>query len=161
MGPAVRHAQTLRAPTPAAVWRVTYCSQTTAPAKPKMVRIYTQKVQQRPFYVFSPLCCPLSLLLFRCLPGPSPDPVDRLPMLLIANLHDIRCTSLSGSTSRLPSIATKQTMAMDFVYADETVCWIDVGDTPAATQLKCANIPDLKSITNIRTINISITLHRE
>lgn len=103
----------------------------------------------------------LSSSLFRCLPGPSPDPVDRLPMLLIANLHDIRCTSLSGSTSRLPSIATKQTMAMDFIYADETVCWIDVGDTPAATQLKCANIPDLKSITNIRTINISITLHRE
>uniref|UniRef100_A0A667YNG9 LDL receptor related protein 1 n=1 Tax=Myripristis murdjan TaxID=586833 RepID=A0A667YNG9_9TELE len=87
------------------------------------------------------------------------DPVDRLPMLLIANLHDIRCTSLSGSTSRLPSISTKQTMAMDFIYAQETVCWIDVGDTPAATQLKCANIPDLKAVTDIRTINISLSLH--
>ncbi|KAF3860451.1 hypothetical protein F7725_000706 [Dissostichus mawsoni] len=87
------------------------------------------------------------------------DPVDRLPMLLIANLNDIRCTSLSGSTSRLPSIATKQTMAMDFIYAEETVCWIDVGDTPAATQLKCASIPDLKSVINIRTINISLSLH--
>uniref|UniRef100_A0A8D3BMI9 Low density lipoprotein receptor-related protein 1Ab n=1 Tax=Scophthalmus maximus TaxID=52904 RepID=A0A8D3BMI9_SCOMX len=86
-------------------------------------------------------------------------PVDRLPMLLIANLHDIRCTSLSGSTSRLHSIATKQAMAMDFVYAAETVCWIDVGDTPAATQLKCASIPDLKTVTNIRTINISLSLH--
>lgn len=82
-------------------------------------------------------------------------------MLLIANLHDIRCTSLGGSTSRLPPITTKQTMAMDFIYADETVCWIDVGDTPAATQLKCANIPDLKSVINIRTINISLSLHRE
>ncbi|KAK5894649.1 hypothetical protein CesoFtcFv8_011322 [Champsocephalus esox] len=87
------------------------------------------------------------------------DPVDRLPMLLIANLNDIRCTSLSGSTSRLPSITTKQTMAMDFIYAEETVCWIDVGDTPAATQLKCAGIPDLKSVINIRTINISLSLH--
>ncbi|KAG7228330.1 hypothetical protein INR49_009194, partial [Caranx melampygus] len=87
------------------------------------------------------------------------EPVDRLPMLLIANLHDIRCTSLGGSTSRLPTITTKQTMAMDFIYADETVCWIDVGDTPAATQLKCANIPDLKSVINIRTINISLSLH--
>uniref|UniRef100_A0A673BUV4 Low density lipoprotein receptor-related protein 1Ab n=1 Tax=Sphaeramia orbicularis TaxID=375764 RepID=A0A673BUV4_9TELE len=86
-------------------------------------------------------------------------PVDRLPMLLIANLHDIRCTSLSGSMSRLPSITTKQTMAMDFIYAEETVCWIDVGDTPAATQLKCASIPDLKTVTNIRTINISLSLH--
>uniref|UniRef100_A0A8D0ALX9 LDL receptor related protein 1 n=1 Tax=Sander lucioperca TaxID=283035 RepID=A0A8D0ALX9_SANLU len=86
------------------------------------------------------------------------EPVDRLPMLLIANLHDIRCTSLSGSTSRLPSIPTKQTMAMDFIYSEETVCWIDVGDTPAATQLKCARIPDLKTVTNIRTINISLSL---
>lgn len=82
-------------------------------------------------------------------------------MLLIANLLDIRCTTLSGSTSRLPSIPTKQTMAMDFIYAEETVCWIDVGDTPAATQLKCASIPDLKTVTNIRTINISLSLHRE
>lgn len=91
----------------------------------------------------------------------SAVPVDRLPMLLIANLHDIRCTSLSGSMSRLPSITTKQTMAMDFVYAEEKVCWIDVGDTPATTQLKCASIPDLKTVTNIHTINISLSLHRE
>lgn len=42
MGRAVRRAQTLRAPTPAAVWRATCCSQTTAPAKPKMVRTHTQ-----------------------------------------------------------------------------------------------------------------------
>lgn len=82
-------------------------------------------------------------------------------MLLIANLQDIRCTSLSGSTSRLPSITTKHTTAMDFIYAEETVCWIDVGDTPASTQLKCARIPDLKTVTNVRTINISLSLHRE
>ncbi|XP_023125210.2 low-density lipoprotein receptor-related protein 1 isoform X1 [Amphiprion ocellaris] len=87
------------------------------------------------------------------------EPVDRLPVLLIANLHDIRCTTLSGSTSRLPSITTKQTMAMDFIYAEETVCWIDMGDTPAATQLKCASIQDLKPASNIRTINISLSLH--
>ena len=82
-------------------------------------------------------------------------------MLLIANLHDIRCTSLSGSTSRLPSITTKQTMAMDFIYALETVCWIDVGDTAATTQLKCTSIPDLKVLGDVRTINISLSLHRE
>uniref|UniRef100_A0A3Q2CY79 Low density lipoprotein receptor-related protein 1Ab n=1 Tax=Cyprinodon variegatus TaxID=28743 RepID=A0A3Q2CY79_CYPVA len=86
-------------------------------------------------------------------------PVDRLPVLLIANLHDIRCTSLSGSTSRLPVITTKQTMAMDFIYAEETVCWIDVGESPAATQLKCASIQDLKTVSNIRTINITLSLH--
>lgn len=87
--------------------------------------------------------------------------MDRLPVLLIANLHDIRCTSLSGSSTRLPSIPTKQTMAMDFIYAEETVCWIDVGDTPASTQLKCASIQDLKTVSNIRTINITLSLHRE
>lgn len=93
--------------------------------------------------------------------SPTPEPVDRLPMLLIANLHDIRCTTLSGSLSRLPAITTKQTMAMDFIYATETVCWIDVGETPSATQLKCASIHDLKTVTNIRTINITLSLHRE
>uniref|UniRef100_A0A3Q2NMI4 LDL receptor related protein 1 n=1 Tax=Fundulus heteroclitus TaxID=8078 RepID=A0A3Q2NMI4_FUNHE len=87
------------------------------------------------------------------------EPVDRLPVLLIANLHDIRCTSLSGSTSRLPVITTKQTMAMDFIYAEETVCWVDVGESPAATQLKCASIQDLKTVSNIRAINITLSLH--
>lgn len=43
MGLAARRALTLRALTPAAVWRVTFRSQTTAPAKPKMVRTQAQK----------------------------------------------------------------------------------------------------------------------
>ena len=81
-------------------------------------------------------------------------------MLLIVNLHNIRCTSLSGAPSRLPAIGTNQTMAMDFIYAEETVCWVTLGDTPAATQLKCARIPDLKTVTDVRTINISLSLHR-
>lgn len=151
-GLAARRARTLRALTPAAVWRVTCCSQTTAPARPKMVG-------DPPSLSSSPL---MLALPHSSLPAtPTPEPVDRLPMLLIANLHDIRCTTLSGSLSRLHAITTKQTMAMDFIYADETVCWIDVGETPAATHLKCASIPDLKSVTNIRTINITLSLHRE
>lgn len=52
-------------------------------------------------------------------------------------------------------------MAMDFIYAEETVCWIDVGESPAATQLKCASIQDLKTVSNIRTINITLSLHRK
>lgn len=40
-GRAVRRARTRRAPTPAAVWRATCCSQTTALVKPKMVRTHT------------------------------------------------------------------------------------------------------------------------
>lgn len=151
-GLAARRARTPRALTPVAVWRVTCCSQTTAPAKPKMVG-------DPPSLLLSFDACSLTLL--SACPPPTPEPVDRLPMLLIANLHDIRCTTLSGSLSRLHAITTKQTMAMDFIYADETVCWIDVGETPAATHLKCASIPDLKSVTNIRTINITLSLHRE
>lgn len=88
--------------------------------------------------------------------------MDRLPVLLIANLHGIRCTSLSGSASRLSVPYTNQTMAMDFVYAEETVCWIDVGDSPAATQLKCTSIQDLKAnSTSIRPVNITLSLHRK
>lgn len=138
-----------------------------------------ETVDTSPQPLFLVTCSPSSCPFFSCLfffffnlfPPPknpsvamtplTPEPVDRLPMLLIANLHDIRCNFLSGSPSRLPSITTKQTVAMDFIYAEETVCWIDVGETPATTHLKCANIPDLKNVANIRTINISLSLHRE
>uniref|UniRef100_A0AAZ3NRC3 EGF-like domain-containing protein n=1 Tax=Oncorhynchus tshawytscha TaxID=74940 RepID=A0AAZ3NRC3_ONCTS len=87
------------------------------------------------------------------------DPVEQLPVLLIANLNDIRCTSLSGMPTRLPAISTKKTTAMDFNYAQETVCWIDVGDSSANTHLKCASIPELKTVNDIRIINISLSLH--
>lgn len=89
-------------------------------------------------------------------------PVDRLPVLLIANSQNIQATSLSGTTVHsLLSTTTKQTTAMDFLYAEETVCWIHVGDSPSSTHLKCARIPNLKSFTEERIINISLSLHRE
>lgn len=50
---------------------------------------------------------------------------------------------------------------MDFLYAQETVCWIHVGDAPSSTHLKCAKIPNLKSFTEERVINISLSLHRK
>uniref|UniRef100_A0A3B3CNN9 EGF-like domain-containing protein n=1 Tax=Oryzias melastigma TaxID=30732 RepID=A0A3B3CNN9_ORYME len=87
-------------------------------------------------------------------------PVDRLPVLVIANSQNIQATSLSGSTVHsLLSTSTKQTTAMDFIYAKETICWIHVGDSPSATHLKCALIPNLKSFTEERVINISFSLH--
>ncbi|XP_049327868.1 low-density lipoprotein receptor-related protein 1 isoform X3 [Astyanax mexicanus] len=105
-----------------------------------------------------------------CVEGylPQPDnrsckaknvPVDRPPVLLIANSQNIQATSLSGSSSSFLYTSTKQTTAMDFLYSQEMVCWIHVGDTPAGTQLKCAKIPGLKSFTDERTINISLSLH--
>lgn len=88
--------------------------------------------------------------------------MDRLPVLLIANSQNIQATSLSGTTVHsLLSTTTKQTTAMDFLYAQETVCWIHVGDSPSSTHLKCARIPNLKSFTEERVINISLSLHRE
>uniref|UniRef100_A0A671R1W9 Low-density lipoprotein receptor-related protein 1-like n=1 Tax=Sinocyclocheilus anshuiensis TaxID=1608454 RepID=A0A671R1W9_9TELE len=85
------------------------------------------------------------------------DPVDRHPYLFIANSQNIQATSLSGANPI--SINTKQTTAMDFIYAQETVCWIHMGDSPAATQLKCAKFPNAKSFTEEKTINISLSLH--
>lgn len=88
--------------------------------------------------------------------------MDRLPVLLIANSQNIQATSLSGTTVHsLLSTTTKQTTAMDFLYAEEKVCWIHVGDAPPSTHLKCARIPNLKSFTEERIINISLSLHRE
>ncbi|KAI4875159.1 hypothetical protein NFI96_001325 [Prochilodus magdalenae] len=87
-------------------------------------------------------------------------PVDRLPVLLIANSQNIQATSLSGTSSSSLYTSTKQTTAMDFLYQEETVCWIHVGDTSAGTHLKCAKIMGLKSFTDERTINISLSLHR-
>lgn len=95
-------------------------------------------------------------------PPIPPVPVDRLPLLLIANSQNIQATSLSGSFAHsLLSTSTKQTTAMDFVYAEETVCWIHVGEAPASTHLKCAKIPNLKSFAEERVVNISLSLHRE
>ncbi|XP_017271351.1 low-density lipoprotein receptor-related protein 1 isoform X3 [Kryptolebias marmoratus] len=106
-----------------------------------------------------------------CVEGylPQPDnrsckaknaPVDRLPVLLIANSQNIQATSLSGTTVHsLLSTSTKQTTAMDFIYAKETVCWIHVGDSPSSTHLKCALIPNLKSFTEEKIINITFSLH--
>ncbi|MGH0138787.1 UNVERIFIED_CONTAM: hypothetical protein FKN15_000916 [Acipenser sinensis] len=48
---------------------------------------------------------------------------------------------------------------MDFNYAEETVCWIHVGDSASSTVLKCSRIPNLKAFAEERLINISLSLH--
>ena len=92
----------------------------------------------------------------------SPEPVDRPPVLLIANSQNILATYLSGAqVSTITPTSTRQTTAMDFSYANETVCWVHVGDSAAQTQLKCARMPGLKGFVDEYTINISLSLHRE
>lgn len=88
-----------------------------------------------------------------------PEPVDRPPYLLIANSQNIQATSLNGANPI--SVSTRKTTAMDFIYAEETVCWIHVGDAPSATMLKCAKFPNAKGFTEERIINISLSLHRK
>ncbi|XP_048450707.1 low-density lipoprotein receptor-related protein 1-like, partial [Rhincodon typus] len=90
------------------------------------------------------------------------EPVDRPPILLIANSQSIMATNLQGAgISYINPISTKQTTAMDFIYAEETVCWVYVGDAAAETCLKCAKITKLKGFTDERVINISLSIHRE
>uniref|UniRef100_A0A2K5KFF3 EGF-like domain-containing protein n=1 Tax=Colobus angolensis palliatus TaxID=336983 RepID=A0A2K5KFF3_COLAP len=89
------------------------------------------------------------------------EPVDRPPVLLIANSQNILATYLSGAqVSTITPTSTRQTTAMDFSYANETVCWVHVGDNAAQTQLKCARMPGLKGFVDEHTINISLSLHR-
>ena len=83
-------------------------------------------------------------------------------MLLIANSQNILATYLSGAqVSTITPTSTRQTTAMDFSYANETVCWVHVGDSAAQTQLKCARMPGLKGFVDEHTNNMSLSLHRE
>uniref|UniRef100_A0A8D2LBK3 Prolow-density lipoprotein receptor-related protein 1 n=1 Tax=Varanus komodoensis TaxID=61221 RepID=A0A8D2LBK3_VARKO len=88
------------------------------------------------------------------------EPVDRPPVLLIANSQNIMATYLNGgSVPNIIPTSTKQTTAMDFNYVTDTVCWVHVGDSSFQTILKCAKIPNLKGFVEERTINISLSLH--
>uniref|UniRef100_A0A8C3T1G6 EGF-like domain-containing protein n=1 Tax=Chelydra serpentina TaxID=8475 RepID=A0A8C3T1G6_CHESE len=88
------------------------------------------------------------------------EPVDRPPVLLIANSQNILATYLSGgSVPNITPTSTKQTTAMDFNYIEDTVCWVHVGDSASQTILKCARIPNLKGFVEERSINISLSLH--
>nr|XP_026654669.1 low-density lipoprotein receptor-related protein 1-like [Zonotrichia albicollis] len=90
------------------------------------------------------------------------EPVDRPPVLLIANSQNILATYLSGApVPNITPTSAKQTTAMDFNYVEDTVCWVHVGDSASQTILKCAKIPNLKGFVEERSINISLSLHRE
>uniref|UniRef100_A0A8B9N7P4 Prolow-density lipoprotein receptor-related protein 1 n=1 Tax=Accipiter nisus TaxID=211598 RepID=A0A8B9N7P4_9AVES len=88
------------------------------------------------------------------------EPVDRPPVLLIANSQNILATYLSGApVPNITPTSAKQTTAMDFNYIEDTVCWVHVGDSASQTILKCAKIPNLKGFVEERSINISLSLH--
>ncbi|KAL7989903.1 hypothetical protein Chor_012569 [Crotalus horridus] len=90
------------------------------------------------------------------------EPVERPPILLIANSQNIMATYLNGGpVSNISPTSTKQTTAMDFNYIEDKVCWVHVGDSSPQTVLKCAKIPNLKGFVEEWTINISLNLHRK
>lgn len=93
---------------------------------------------------------------------PPPEPVDRPPVLLIANSQNVLATFLSGTpVPNITPTSAKHTTAMDFNYVEDTVCWVHMGDAAAQTVLKCAKIPNLKGFVEERSINISLSLHRK
>lgn len=51
------------------------------------------------------------------------DPVEQLPVLLITNLNDIRCTSLSGMPTRLPAISTNQ-VSISLEEFEQAEAWL-------------------------------------
>ncbi|XP_066473947.1 prolow-density lipoprotein receptor-related protein 1 [Tiliqua scincoides] len=88
------------------------------------------------------------------------EPVERPPVLLIANSQNIMATYLNGGpVPNITPTSTKQTTAMDFNYVEDTVCWVHVGDSSLQTILKCAKIPNLKGFVEEWSINISLSLH--
>uniref|UniRef100_A0A8C5UEH1 EGF-like domain-containing protein n=2 Tax=Passeriformes TaxID=9126 RepID=A0A8C5UEH1_9PASS len=79
------------------------------------------------------------------------EPVDRPPVLLIANSQNILATYLSGApVPNITPTSAKQTTAMDFNYVEDTVCWVHVGDSASQTVLKCAKIPNLKGFSSFQ-----------
>ena len=115
----------------------------------------------------SKLCRSLKKILDLSLTSPlvlmfPSEPVERPPILLIANSQNIMATYLNGvSVPNITPTSTKQTTAMDFNYVEDTVCWVHVGDSSSQTVLKCAKIPSLKGFVEEWTINISLSLHRK
>uniref|UniRef100_A0A4W3IBD4 LDL receptor related protein 1B n=1 Tax=Callorhinchus milii TaxID=7868 RepID=A0A4W3IBD4_CALMI len=88
------------------------------------------------------------------------EPIDRPPVLLIANIRSIMTTSLSGSNvSTLNSVSVNGIIALDFIYDEELVCWITTEEMSTHAELRCAKMIQLKGFTEETIINISQSLH--
>ncbi|TRY82421.1 hypothetical protein DNTS_016378 [Danionella cerebrum] len=83
------------------------------------------------------------------------DPGDKPPSLLTANINSISVLSLNGSfIPNLKSLETNGTQLLDFIYRDESLCWLSVG--PDTGQLWCARITKLKGFSERRQIRIDV-----
>ena len=55
-----------------------------------------------------------------CLPPPANEPAS----LLFANAVDVRHVHLDGSATHNEVVKTRETLALDFLHRNRTVCWI-------------------------------------
>ncbi|XP_026091548.1 low-density lipoprotein receptor-related protein 1B [Carassius auratus] len=85
------------------------------------------------------------------------DPGDKPPVLLTANMNSISVVYLNGSSMpNLKSMETNGTQILDFVYREESLCWLSL--TQDTGQLWCARMTKLKGFSEKRQIRIGQNL---
>ncbi|XP_021325253.1 low-density lipoprotein receptor-related protein 1B isoform X1 [Danio rerio] len=85
------------------------------------------------------------------------DPGDKPPVLLTTNLNFISVLYLNGSTMpNLKSMETNGTQMLDFIYREESLCWLSVVQDTG--QLWCARMTKLKGFSEKHQIRIGQNL---
>lgn len=85
------------------------------------------------------------------------DPGDKPPVLITANMNSISLLYLNGSSMpNLKSMETNGTQILDFIYRDESLCWLSTAEH--AGQLWCARVTKLKGFSEKHQIRIGQNL---
>lgn len=88
---------------------------------------------------------------------PLSDPGDKPPVLLTANMNSISVVYLNGSSMpNLKSMETNGTQILDFIYREESLCWLSVAQDTG--QLWCARMTKLKGFSEKHKIRIGQNL---
>jgi len=91
---------------------------------------------------------------------PLSDPGDKPPVLLTTNMNSISVVYLNGSSMpNLKSMETNGTQIVDFIYREESLCWLSVAQDTG--QLWCARMTKLKVFSEIHEIRIGQNLQSE
>uniref|UniRef100_A0A671SCE3 Low density lipoprotein receptor-related protein 1Ba n=1 Tax=Sinocyclocheilus anshuiensis TaxID=1608454 RepID=A0A671SCE3_9TELE len=85
------------------------------------------------------------------------DPGDKPPVLLTTNMNSISVVYLNGSSMpNLKSMETNGTQILDFIYREESLCWLSVAQDTG--QLWCARMTKLKGFSEKHQIRIGQNL---
>lgn len=91
---------------------------------------------------------------------PLSDPGDKPPVLLTTNMNSISVVYLNGSSMpNLKSMETNGTQILDFIYREESLCWLSVAQDTG--QLWCARMTKLKGFSEKHEIRIGQNLQSE